>query len=148
MAIAIFLLSIIWGSLSAQFAVQVVTSFVIAFIYLAGVIFSKLSKVMNLTGALTSLGQSIMFAILFVGGNWAAGRYIIDYNTWNAASIAALLSFVMTIIYVAPQVSGKVLLARMCAWAPHFMETQMHEPRAERVDFARKWRLEAKEKSR
>jgi hypothetical protein len=140
-----FFLAILWGSLSAQFSVQVVVSFIIALVHLSGVFFSKVSAAMNLTGALTGFAQSIMFGALFVGGNWATSKYIVDYYTWNAASIAALLAFVVTMIYVSPQVPGKVLLARMCAWVPHFMEAQMHEPRKQRVAFARKWRLEAKE---
>jgi hypothetical protein len=138
--ILIVVVAVVWGSVSGQFLVQVVTSLVIAFIYLAAAVFSKLSKVMNLTGALTCVMQSLMYGSLFVGGNWLANKYIVSFDKWNAASIAALFSFVVTIIYVFPQVPGKIGLARMCAWVPHFMEAQMREPRGERVAFARKWR--------
>jgi hypothetical protein len=63
--IFIFLVAVIWGSLSGQFVVQVVTSFVIAIIYLAGIPFSKVSRGMNFTGALVSVGQTIFFTVLF-----------------------------------------------------------------------------------
>jgi hypothetical protein len=142
MAIVIFSVAIIWGSLSAQFLVQVTTSLVVSLVYLAGIALSKVSRAMNLMGALTSFGQSIIFGILFVGGSWLISEYVIDFDRWNAASIASLLSFLGTIIYVSPQVPGKVLLARMCAWVPDFMQASMRVPAAERIAFARRWRAE------
>lgn len=140
--ILIFVVAVIWGSLSGQFLVQVVTSFVVAAVCITATFFSKVPKSMNLTGAPTSFAQSIMFGILFVGGNWITSEYIIDYNTWNAVSIASLLSCLGTIIYVSPQVSGKILLARMCAWSLYFMEASMQYPASERVAFA--WKCRAK----
>ena len=139
--IFIFLVAVIWGSLSGQFVVQVVTSFVIAIIYLAGIPFSKVSRGMNFTGALVSVGQTIFFTVLFFGGNWITSEYIIDYNTWNAASITSLLSFSATLIYCFWQVPGKILLARMCAFAPYFMEASMRMPANQRVGFARQYRV-------
>jgi hypothetical protein len=142
-AILIFAGAALWGSLSAQFLVQVITCLDVAVVYLTGIIFGKVSRGMNCTGALVSFVQSIMFGILFLGGNWLTSKYIIDYGTWNAASIASVFAFVGTIIYVAPQVPGKIVLAKMCALVPNFVDASMCVPAAQRVAFARKWRLES-----
>ncbi len=142
MAIVIFVLGIIWGSLSAQFLVQAVTAFIIALLFLTGIAYSKVSRVTNVVGVLAALVQSIIFGAIFVGGNWIASEYV-SYESWNANSIASLVSFLVTIIYVAPQVPGKILLARMCAWVPFFSEASMRVPRNERVAFARKYRLDS-----
>jgi hypothetical protein len=140
-AVVIFVLAVIWGSLAAQFLVQLVVSFIIALLSLAGVVFSKVSKIMNMVGALTALFQSIIFGVLFVGGNWLTSGFI-SYD-WDATSIASLLSFLGTIVYIAPQLPGKFLLARMCAWKPYFSEASMAVPRNERVAFARQARSDS-----
>ena len=142
MAIITLIIAIIWGALSAQFAAQCVTSFIIAALSLAGIVISKVPKAMNLAGTLSGTVQLIIFGILFVLGNWLTSKYIIDYDTWNASSLAAMLSFMASMIYCIRQVPGKVLLAKMCAFTPGFMEAQMREPRSRRIALARKWRLE------
>jgi hypothetical protein len=77
----IFILAIIWGSLSGQFLVQVMTSFVIAIINFLGIAFSKVSRAMTFAGAFAGLSQTILFGVLFFGGNWITSEYIIDYDT-------------------------------------------------------------------
>jgi hypothetical protein len=72
-------------------------------------------------------------------------EYVIDYATWNATATASLFAFLGTIIYCARQVPGKILLAKMCAWVPSFREASMRVPAAQRVAFARKWRLESQD---
>lgn len=140
-----FIAGVIWGSLSAQFLVQVVTSLIVEFVYLAGVALSKVSRAMNSTGALVSVGQTLLFGVLCFGGNWITREYVIDYNTWNEGSIASLLAFLGTIIYCARQVPGKIVLAKMCAWVPNFMEASMRVPPAERIALPRRWRLESQQ---
>ena len=49
-----FIVAVIWGSLSAQFLVQVATSVAVTLVYLAAIISAKVSRVMNCAGALTS----------------------------------------------------------------------------------------------
>jgi hypothetical protein len=137
MRVLIFILAMIWGSLSAQFLMQTVTSLILASIYLTGVAFSKVSRTVNGAGTLATLAQVIIFGGLFLTGNWFASHYV-DYSSFNTASVASALSFVATIIYVAPRVPGKILLARMRAWVPSFGEASMHIPANERVEFARK----------
>jgi hypothetical protein len=137
MAMLIFVWAIIWGSLSAQFLMQTVTSFIIAIIYLSGLAFSKVVKSRNATGFAVSVVQVLLYGALFYGGNWLSSFYI-DYGSWNATSIASLLSFFAMIVYGALQVPGKLLLARMAAWRPYFMEASMAVPAHERVAFARK----------
>lgn len=136
------LFAILWGSLAAQFLMQAVVSFIITIINLIAIIFSQVRKAMNMAGTLACSAQSIMYAVLFVVGNWIVSEYLVEFERWNAPSIASLVSFAATIIYIIPQLPGKILLARMCAWTPNFMEAQMHQPRGERVAFARKWRME------
>jgi hypothetical protein len=135
------LLVIIWGALSAQFLVQTVTSLVVAIIYLSGLAFSKVAKSRNATGFAVSAAQVLVFAALFYAGNWLSANFI-DYDAWNATSIAGLLSFTVTIVYCALQIPGKLLLARMTAWRPYFMEASMAVPANERIAFARKCRTE------
>jgi hypothetical protein len=137
MRVLIFILAMIWGSLSAQFLMQTVTSLILASIYLTGVAFSKVSRTVNGAGTLATLAQVIIFGGLFLTGNWFASHYV-DYSSFNTASVASALSFVATIIYLAPRVPGKILLARMRAWVPSFGEASMHIPANERVEFARK----------
>jgi len=66
-----------------------------------------------------------------------------SYDTWNTASTASVVSFLATIIYVSRQVPGKILLAKMCAWVPYFLEASNRVPRSERIAFARKYRLDS-----
>jgi hypothetical protein len=137
MGVLIFILAMIWGSLSAQFLMQTVTSLILASVYLTGIAFSKVSRTVNCAGTLAMLAQVIVFGALFLGGNWFAGHYV-DYSSFNTMSVASELSFVATIIYVVPRVPDKVLLARMRAWVPSFGEATMHVPANERIEFARK----------
>jgi hypothetical protein len=139
MTTLIFIGGIIWGSLSAQFLVQTITSLIVTSICLAALAFSKVPKATNAVGGLVSLVQAIIFASLFFGGNWIAGDYI-DFLSWNAVSVASNVSFLATIIYVGRQVPGKILLAKLSAWAPDFSQVVMHRPANERVELARKYR--------
>jgi len=66
MAIVIFVVAVVWGSLSAKFLVQTGVSFIIALLYLTAILFSKVSKVMNMTVALMAFLQSIMFGRSFL----------------------------------------------------------------------------------
>ena len=137
-AILIFVGAVIWGSLSAQFLVQAMLSFAIALICLAGIVFSKVSKTQNIIGALTSLVQSIIFGILFLGGNYLSSDYI-NYETWGAASIVSVISFLLTIVYCSSQIHGRIRLARLCSWVPYFFEASNRVPCNERVAFAKKY---------
>ena len=103
---------------------------------------------MNVAGILSGTAQLVIFGILFTGGNWLTSKYIIDYDTWNANSVAAMLSFVASMIYCVRQVPGKVLLTKMCGFTPGFMEAQSREPRNMRIALARKWRAEADVRTR
>jgi hypothetical protein len=141
--ILIFIGAVIWGSLSAQFLMQAIVSLIVSLICLAAVAFSRVSKLNNATGALTSFLQSIIFGALFVVVNWFTSGYI-RYDGWSATSIAGGISFLATIICVSPQVPGKILLARMCAWVPYFLEASNHVPRYERITFARKQQVESR----
>lgn len=140
MTALIFIGAVIWGSLSAQFLVQTITSLIIASVYLVALAFSKeVPKAMNAVGSIVALVQAIIFAALFVGGNRIAGDYI-AFGSWSAATIASLVSFLATIIFVVRQVPGKILLARFSAWAPFFAQAVMNRPRHERIELARKYR--------
>jgi hypothetical protein len=139
MGVILFIGAIIWGSLSAQFLVQAITSLIIASICLAALALSEVPRDMNGAGAVASLVQAILFAALFIGGNWLTSNYI-DYASWNAASIASLVAFIGTLVYVVPQVPGKILLARLSAWTPFFAQAAMGRPRSERVALARQYR--------
>ena len=123
MGVLIFILAMIWGSLSAQFLMQTVTSLILASVYLTGIAFSKVSRTVNCAGTLAMLAQVIVFGALFLGGNWFAGHYV-GYSSFNTMSVASALSFVATIIYVVPRVPDKVLLGRMRAWVPSLAKLQ------------------------
>jgi hypothetical protein len=90
---------------------------------------------------LVSTLQVLLFAALFVGGNWLSS-FFIECETWNATSIVSLLPFLAMLVYGGLQVSGRLLLARMSAWQPYFVEASMTMPPAERLAFARKCKAE------
>ncbi|MGB7034088.1 MAG: hypothetical protein WBD71_01065 [Xanthobacteraceae bacterium] len=134
-----FIAAVVWGSLSAQFLVQVVSSLITGFVYLSGLLFSRVSKSITAIGTLVGFIQAVVFAALFFGGNWFASSYI-DYGSWNADSIASVVAFLLTIIYCALQVPGKILVARLCAWKPYFAQTvRTRRPGEEAVAFAREY---------
>jgi hypothetical protein len=109
--------SIVWGLLAAQFFVQTATSLVIAFIFLSGLLFSRVRKSNNAAGLLASVVQTAIFASLVIGGNWFAKEYFL-LAPWNANLIAATAAFCISLVYCAVQVPGKILLARTSAWKP------------------------------
>jgi hypothetical protein len=115
MPILIFITGLIWGSLAAQFFVQTLLSLAIACLHVAGFVFSSIPKSNNATGAGVALFQTILFGTLFVGGNFLTNGFI-DYDTWNAMSIGSLITFLLTVAYVAPQARDKLMLARMSSW--------------------------------
>ena len=137
MSVLRFIVALIWGSLSAQLFLQAVISFVIAVVYFVALIFSKVRKSSNATGGLVSFGESFLFIVLFGGGNWLIS-YFIDWENWNASSVAGLASFLLTLLAMSPQVPGRVLLAHKCAWVPDFFEASNCVPPNERVAFARR----------
>lgn len=141
-----FLVAVVWGSLSAQFLVQVVACLIISVVYLSGLLFSRVPKVLNAGGTAVSFVQAIIFAALFVGGNWLASDYI-DYGSWNTDSIAGVVAFLFTIVYCGVQVPGKVLLARLCAWQPSFFYLVNIEPAHARVAYARAYLKKRNEKA-
>jgi hypothetical protein len=139
MAALVFITGFVWGSLSAQFLVQILTSLIISFVYLAGLTSNKVPRTMNAAGCGVSLLQAMVFAALFVAGSWLASSYV-DFISWNAASIASLVSFLTTLLITARQVPGKVLLAKLSAQDKWFLQAVVHRPREERVELAWKYR--------
>ena len=135
---------IIWGSLAAQFIVQNFTSSSLAVIYLSGFMFSPVSKSRNARACLVMVAQSLVFLVLFFGGNWLANKYI-DYDAWNAIAIASLGSFWLMIVYGVVQVPGKLLLAELSAWQPFFAEAAVLAP--DPVAFARQFQKSKVKKS-
>jgi hypothetical protein len=120
-----FIVALLWGAFSAQFLVQVITSAILAGVTISGLAFSKVDKAGNVAGALTSLFHVILYASLFVAGNWITSEYVMSYDTWNVASITALVSFLGTVIYTVPQIPGKIRWAYKCAWKPFYLEYSM-----------------------
>ena len=141
MAVVLFVAALVWGSLSAKFLMQTLVSLISAAISLTAIVFSEVSKVVNVTGTLIGLFQATLCGALLLGGSWIVSNYV-QYDSWNAASIASLVAFLGTVIFVCPQIPGKLLLVKMCAWQPDFMEDSMRVPPGERVALARKYRLE------
>jgi hypothetical protein len=118
---------IIWGSLAARFIVQNFTSLGLAVIYLSGFLFSPVSKSRNAQACLVMVAQSLVFLVLFFGGNWLANKYL-DYDASDAIPIASLVSFFLMIVYGVVQVPGKLLLATLCARQPFFAEAALLAP--------------------
>ena len=133
-----FIAAVVWGSLSAQFLVQVVTSLIIGFVFLSGLMFSRVRKSLTAQGAAAGFIQAIVFAALLVGGTWFVSDYV-DYGRWNTNSISSAVAFLLTIIYCAVQVPGKILVARLCAWRPFFAQAVSTLSAGESVAFARKY---------
>jgi hypothetical protein len=112
----LFIGSIIWGGLAAQFLVQAISSFISACIFLYGLLFSRVKNKLNAIFFSSALTQAAVFAVLLVG--WVG--LLVGYGNvnWTAGSVAFVVSF----IYWAIQVPNKILAARMCAMKPLFAE--------------------------
>ena len=132
----------VWGALSALLLVQIFASLIILFIFLASLAFSEVAKSLNAIGLATSVAQVLLFGVLLAGGIGPSGFILVNYSPLSL--VAALLSFLATIAYCAPQIPGKLLLARMCAWRPYFTEASMALPRNERVAFARRYKAQSR----
>ena len=143
MAILSFIFALVWGTLSAQFFLQFIVSLSTLTIHVSAFLFSKVDKRNNSAGCIALLTQTIIFAVLFFGGNWLYGM-IIDYGTWNATSIASLALFLLTLICMLPQIPGKILLAWKCAWIPYFFEASNAMPPHERIAFAKNYKQTVK----
>jgi hypothetical protein len=139
MTVVLFIGAGLWAALSAQFLVQSLTSFAVAVVYLIAIIPSNVPKGMNVVGMAVSLVQGLIFAALFVAGNWFAGDYI-DYVSLSATSAVALLVFVVSLVHCASQVPDVLLLARLSAWDTRFVRAAMSKARSERVLLARRYR--------
>jgi hypothetical protein len=116
-----FVISVVWGSLSAQFLVETISFFTTACIYLYGLLFSRVKKRLNAFFFGTALTQAALFAVLFVGGFWLVGRFVehpVPTENW----IAGFITFIVTFAYYATQVPDKIREARMCAMKPLFAE--------------------------
>src|SRR6516225_10035608 len=106
MSLFLFIGSIIWGGLAAQFLVQAISSFISACIFLYGLLFSRVKKKLNAIFFSSALTQAAVFAVLLVG--WVG--LLVGYGNvnWTAGSVAFVVSF----IYWAIQVPNKILAAR------------------------------------
>jgi hypothetical protein len=113
MSAFLFIGSIVWGALTAQFLVQILSSFTTAGIYLCGLLFSRVKKRLNAIFFITSLTMAVVFAVLLAGGFWLIDLYI-PYPS-NADLIAALVAFLFYLVYCLVQVPDKILVARMNA---------------------------------
>jgi hypothetical protein len=138
MSALIFIVGLIWGSLSAQFLVQTVTSLLNALIYLAGLASGKVPRAWNAMASGVALLQAIIFAALFLGGNWLASAYT-DFSM-NATFVGSLVSFLVTLLYTARQVPGKILVANLSSQDHWFVRAAMRKPPAEVVTLAWKYR--------
>jgi hypothetical protein len=116
----LFIGSIVWGAITAQFLVQTLSSFASAGIHLYGLLFSQVKKRLNAIFFASSLTQAVVFAVLLVGGFWLIDLYIPHPS--NADLIAALVAFAFCFVYCLAQVPNKILVARMCAMRPFFAE--------------------------
>src|SRR5215469_3789554 len=117
MSVLLFIGSFAWDALTAQFLVQILSSFTSACIYLYGLLFSRVKKRLNAIFFATSLTQALVFAILLVGGFW-----LIDLYPSNADLAASAGAFVCYFVYCVLQVPDKILVARTCAMRPFFAE--------------------------
>jgi hypothetical protein len=130
-----YICAIVWGGFAAQFLVQSITSFLDGLIALAGLVGSRVDKVLNATGVGVGFGLAILFAALVYLGSWISVRFI-DYNTWNGRLITLAVVFSLSLIYCLIQVPGKLILAWVTAWVPNFAELSRSVPAAQRVGYA------------
>lgn len=139
MTIFAFIAAAIWGSLSALFLVHALTSLIVALIFLGGLSFSNVSRSSNAAGVGTALAKAIIFATVFVVGSWTIGDQL-DLTSWNINSVASLVSFLATTVYIARHIPGQVYLAKMAAWHPTFSEAATYLLKHEGNNFALKQR--------
>ena len=134
------------GFIMGQFLVQVIVSFLTGTISLAGIAFSKVDLKTNAVGTFAGYSQALLFAAL----TYLCVRFgtsYISYQLWNTALITTMVAFIISILYAAKQVYGKMMLTYMCAWIPYFFEASLSVPRNERVEFAFKTRSDMRNNS-
>ena len=132
-----FLLALIWGTLAASFLMQIITSGVITIIYIAALGFSKVKKRLNAFAALFCFLQTVFFTALLIAGTLFVRRTL-DYTTPNFLAIVTLISFMITILSIAPEMPGKITLAQKSAWVLDFFESAKTMSAKERIAYAKK----------
>jgi len=139
MSTFVFIGSIFWGLLAAQFLVQAILSFAVACVYLYAIFFSRVKKQITVAGFTTSLAQAMLFGVLFIGGFWLFTAYVRPDVNWTACVVAFSFSFVYCVV----QMPDKILVARLCAMKPPFAEAaRAHGSRDEVVASARKYKTD------
>lgn len=143
MSLLLLIASIVWGALTAQLLVQILSSFTTAGIYLYGLLFSRVKKRLNAIFFITSLTMAMVFAVLLAGGFWLIDLYV-PYPS-NADLIAALVAFLFYLVYCLVQVPDKMLVARMNAMRPFFAEVARALSPDEVAAFARSKRAQPRD---
>lgn len=116
-----FIGAIVWGSLAAQFLVQIIASLLIAAVYLYGLLFSPVKMTITAAGLAGALAQALVFAALFGGGSVLFAKYFHPLD-WNTDIIAGFIAFVLTLIYCFIQVPDRILVAQFVSTVPYFAE--------------------------
>lgn len=123
MQIVYLIAAIIWGAVSAQFLVQIISSFVTATIFLYGLFFSRVNRRITGPGFVAAIAQVVLFGVLFVGGFWLIVSFTqAQFSQWNMNWIAGLVAFLISFTYCIIQVPAKIYVARSCAMIPLFAE--------------------------
>jgi hypothetical protein len=124
------------GGLFTQFLIQAIYSFSVGLIVVSGLLVAKVRAQENLMHLLAVMPQTFLYGALAYGLYWLAGKNL-DLSNWNLGTVSAAFGYILAVFYAAPQIGGKLLLARMCAFVPGFAEDAMSLPVNERVTFAR-----------
>ena len=139
MTVLIFIGAVFWGLLAAQLLVQAAVSTLNGLIPLLGLFLSKVDRSTNAMGAVAGLVQGAVFWALLAGGYWLSLRFF-NYSAWDGVEVAMVIAFVVSFAYCAIQIPGKLYLAWVCAWEPHFFQSATLVPPQQRLAYAMKWR--------
>jgi hypothetical protein len=105
-------------------------------IVVSGLLVAKVRAQENLMHLLAVTPQTVLYVALACGLYWLAGKNL-DLSDSNPGTVSAAFGCILAIFFAAPQIEGKLLLAKMCAFVPSFAEDAMSLPVNECVAFAR-----------
>jgi hypothetical protein len=131
------------GTLFGLFLIYGICSCLIIYVVVVGIFAARVQIKTNLVHLFTFATQAILFAGLAFGVYWLADK-ILDLHSLNAGTLSAIIGALISVLYGASRIEGKLVLARMCAFVPSFTEQIYSIPADQRIGFAKRSYLDNK----
>jgi hypothetical protein len=118
---------------------QCFVNILVAAVFIPAFLVSNVENLVLVIGSLANLALLAVFGSIAIFDAWYA------YSHWVAIVDLPVVVFGINacwinVLYLSPQLPGKLLLARLSAYTPGFAEASFQVPRNKRVEFARNWK--------